>query len=159
LSEPVVRPAARVVVLDPDGAILLQRFSDDVQSWWICPGGGVDEGEDVRDGARREALEELGLVDVELGPELWHRRHVFPWRDVVMDQRERFFLVPVPERFEPRPRIGAERLWAEGVREQRWWTIDEIEASELEFAPRRLAELLRALLNDGAPPEPLDAGV
>jgi hypothetical protein len=38
----------------------------------------------------------------------------------------------------------------------RWWTLDEIEASEEEFAPTRLAGLLRALLADGPPGEPID---
>lgn len=141
---------------DPDGAILLQRFTDGKTSWWVCPGGGLDEGEDVRDGARREVLEELGLEDFELGPEMWTRRHVFPWREQILDQRERFFLVRVPERFDPCPQIGAEQLLAEGVCEQRWWTVDEVEASTVEFAPRRLAELLRTLLTDGPPTEPLD---
>jgi hypothetical protein len=41
----------------------------------------------------------------------------------------------------------------------RWWTIDELERSEERFAPRRLAELLRTLLRDGPPPEPVDVGV
>jgi ADP-ribose pyrophosphatase YjhB (NUDIX family) len=159
MTEPILRPAARVVVLDPDGAILLQRFTEGEKSWWVCPGGGLDEGEDVRAGAKREVLEELGLDDVELGPEVWRRRHVFPWRDQVLDQRERFFLMHVHARFEPRPHIGDESLWAEGIREQRWWTIEEIEESSLEFAPRRLAELLRTLRADGPPGEPFDAGV
>ena len=145
--------------VDPDGAILLQRFSEGDESWWVCPGGGLEGGEDACDGARREAFEELGLVEVELGPEIWTRRHVFPWREDILDQRERFFLVRVRERFEPSPHIGPERLLAEGVREQRWWTIGEIEASSLEFAPRRLAALVRALLADGPPAEPIDAGI
>ena len=138
---------------------MLQRFTSNEKSWWVCPGGGLNEGEDVLDGARREALEELG-IDVELGPEIWTRRHVFPWRDRVLDQRERFFLVRVPERFEPRPRIGDESLWAEGIREQRWWEVAEIEGDQtVEFAPRQLAQLLRALESEGPPALPLDVGV
>lgn len=159
MTDAILRPAARLVVLDPDGAILLQRFTEGERSWWVCPGGGLNDGEDVRGGARREALEELGLEDFELGPEMWRRRHVFPWREQVLDQRERFFLVRVAERFDPSPQIGDERLLAEGVCEQRWWTVDEIEASSIEFAPRRLAELLRTLIADGPPAEPFDAGV
>ena len=41
----------------------------------------------------------------------------------------------------------------------RWWTVDELEQAEATFAPRRLAELLRSLLLEGPPPEPIDAGV
>lgn len=111
------------------------------------------------DCARREALEELGL-EAEIGPEIWTRRHVFRWREDLMDQRERFFFVRVAARFEPRPHIGAERLLAEGVREQRWWTVEEIEGHRgAEFAPRRLASLLRSLLTEGPPASPVDVGV
>jgi len=59
--------------------------------------------------------------------------------------------------FEPRPDPTA--LAAEGVRDVRWWTVDEIEASSETFAPRRLASLLRDLLRNGPPVEPSDAGV
>ena len=43
--------------------------------------------------------------------------------------------------------------------EHRWWAADEIESSAERFAPRRLAALLRQLLKEGPPAEPLDVGV
>lgn len=159
---PVARLAARLIVLAPDGAVLLQRFSDDTHSWWVCPGGGLHAGEDVRDGARREAREELGLEVDDVGPEVWHRRHVFPWGGSTLDQRERFFLLRVGERFAPDPAIGEDGLRAEGVREQRWWTVEEIEAQtdqDVDFAPKRLGPLLRDLLEGEIPAEPVDAGM
>jgi pSer/pThr/pTyr-binding forkhead associated (FHA) protein len=42
--------------------------------------------------------------------------------------------------------------------EQRWWTIDEIERSEDEFAPRALAAHLRELIAHGSPNAPVDVG-
>ena len=33
----------------------------------------------------------------------------------------------------------------------RWWTLDELEAAETLFAPRRLPALVRSLLEDGPP--------
>ena len=41
----------------------------------------------------------------------------------------------------------------------RWWTQAELAASEERFAPRRLPELVAALLRDGPPGEPVDVGV
>jgi hypothetical protein len=61
-------------------------------------------------------------------------------------------------RFEPEPQLSPEQLRAEYVVGVRWWTLDEIEASEEEFAPTRLAGLLRGLLTDGPPDEPIDVG-
>ena len=49
-----------------------------------------------------------------------------------------------------------EQLREEGMTAVRWWTLDELEAAETLFAPRRLPELLRSLLEDGPPSEPVD---
>ena len=42
-EEPVLRPAARVLLLDPDDRVLLVRLlaEDGKRSWWTTPGGGV----------------------------------------------------------------------------------------------------------------------
>jgi hypothetical protein len=42
------------------------------------------------------------------------------------------------------------------LRDLRWWTADEIERSSDLFGPRNLASLLRQLLTEGYPPEPLE---
>jgi hypothetical protein len=41
----------------------------------------------------------------------------------------------------------------------RWWTMAELKAARTLFAPRRLPELLRAILADGPPTEPLEIGL
>src|SRR5438093_9149658 len=92
--EPVKRSAVRAVVLDRDDRILLVQFRDGVgQVWWATPGGGVQEGESDMDALRRELVEEAGLSDFELGPEIWTREHVFAWMGRILHQRERFRLV------------------------------------------------------------------
>jgi ADP-ribose pyrophosphatase YjhB (NUDIX family) len=153
-----IRHAARAVVLDPDERILLVRWvNEDMRvDSWLTPGGGIDEGEDAETALWRELREETGLESYEPGPTIWTRRHSFPWYERTVYQSEMFVLVRVPA-FEPRPDPAA--IDAEGVRGVRWWTLDELEASDATFAPRNLASLLRELLEHGAPPEPLDAGV
>jgi 8-oxo-dGTP pyrophosphatase MutT (NUDIX family) len=153
-----VRQAARAVVLDPDDRVLLVHWvnADHEIDVWLTPGGGVDAGEDAAGALRRELREETGLDTFVAGPLIWTRRHAFPWYGRTVEQRETFVLVRTP-RFEPRPDPAA--LAAEGVREVRWWTVDEIEASSETFAPRRLAALLRDLLRTGAPTDPRDVGV
>ena len=69
-------------------------------------------------------------------------------------------LPPRTPAFAIRPGLSPEELRDEGVTELRWWTLGELEAAtDVEFAPRRLPSLLRELLRDGPPAEPVDVGV
>jgi 8-oxo-dGTP diphosphatase len=154
-----IRQGVRAVVLDTADRILLVRFELPNASLWGTPGGGVDEGETPEQAIRRELDEEIGLDEVELGPWIWTREHVVPLWDGRWDgQAERFVLVRMPA-FEPAPRFTPEQLRAEFVTALRWWTPAELEASDELFAPRRLPELVAALLRDGPPGEPVDVGV
>jgi 8-oxo-dGTP pyrophosphatase MutT (NUDIX family) len=152
----VIRDAVRALVLDPDDRVLLVRFVApwSTESWWATPGGGLD-GQSPEEALRRELHEEAGLVEFDPGPTVWTRRHAFTWEGRELDQRETFVLVRV-RAFEPRPSVD---LAAEYVAEVRWWTLDELEGSNEQFAPRRLAAHLRELLERGPPPEVVDVGV
>jgi ADP-ribose pyrophosphatase YjhB (NUDIX family) len=156
----VVRRGARALLLDPDDRILLVRFvnPESGEEFWATPGGGLDPGEDFERGLRRELREETGLEDAPIGPVVWTRRHVFPWAGRTLDQSERIALVRVPA-FEPRPALTPEQLVDEGVHELRWWTLEELETSGTNFAPRRIVGFLRQLLEEGVPPAPIDVGV
>ena len=57
------------------------------------------------------------------------------------------------------PALSWEQLNAEYLFELRWWTPAELDEAEETFAPRRLPALLRELLRDGPPAEPIDVGV
>jgi len=156
---PVDRIAARAIVLDPDDRILLVFFlqPDTGTSWWATPGGALDPGETHEDALRRELLEETGIV-APFAPCVWVREHAFDWGPHFLRQIERYYLVRVGST-ELAPQLTPEQLKAEDVHELRWWTLGEIEDSAEDFAPRRLATLLRDLLETGPPPEPIDAGV
>jgi ADP-ribose pyrophosphatase YjhB (NUDIX family) len=161
LTELRLRPAARAIVLDPEGRILLVRFSFDhpEREVWATPGGGIEEAETDEDAIHRELAEEAGLDAFELGPLVWTRTHVVPLGGGRWDgQTERYYLVRTSS-FEPIPGLTWEELRAEYVTAIRWWTLDELEATDALFAPRRLPLLLRTLLRDGPPAEPLDVGV
>jgi 8-oxo-dGTP pyrophosphatase MutT (NUDIX family) len=160
-GESVVRPSARVVVLDPDGRVLLlgARLSDpDVPPagvlFWYTPGGGVEAGESLRTAAVRELAEEIGL-HVEPGAlegPVWLRRFVGPFGRLLFDNRETYFVLrDVVHEVDAAGRTELEVL---GDEPHRWWSVDEIVASSEEFAPRELALVLPALLEGpwaGAP--------
>ncbi|MFA5055046.1 MAG: NUDIX domain-containing protein [Dehalococcoidia bacterium] len=62
--------AVGAVIEDKDGRILLVKHRTERKGYWqgkwICPGGRLELGETLEEGARREVKEETGL-DVELG--------------------------------------------------------------------------------------------
>lgn len=156
----VIRPAARVVVLDPDGGVLLQRIqSREGYDGWITIGGGIEPGESGTQAALRELIEEVGVRDVDLVGPIWYRRHEFVWNGAEIDQREVFYVAYLSERAEPAGEFDAAALRDQGVLDHRWWSIDELRSSGVVTAPRALADLLHSLITDGPPAEPLDAGV
>jgi 8-oxo-dGTP pyrophosphatase MutT (NUDIX family) len=159
VSDARLRRAARALVLDDEDRVLLVRFDFGDRVVWATPGGGIEEGESDELAIRRELAEEAGLEDFELGPHVWTRTHHVPLGNGRWDgQTERYYLVRTMP-FEPAPRLTWEELRSEGMTDVRWWTPDELDASDALFAPRRLPLLVHALRSEGPPAEPLDVGV
>ena len=156
LLQPQDRPAVRAVVLDASERVLLMRFlSPGGTTFWTTPGGALEPGETDEQALRRELAEEIGLVEFEPGPPIWTRVETFAWRDRVLRQSERFYLVRV-DTHDVAPTVD---LVAEDVHGHRWWSVDEIERSAEIFYPTRLGPLLRDVIEHGPPATPIDAGV
>jgi len=121
---------------------------------WITPGGRIQPGETPAQAVKREILEETGCQVAEAGRLVWIRRGRYLADGTWREEREYFFLVPM-EKFEPViAGMEAEELAVHlGFR---WWSIEEIDRSSEVFVPNKMAELLRALREQGAPPSPID---
>ena len=153
-AEPILRWAARALMLDPVNRVLLIHWVDPDTgfAWWSTPGGGIDPGESHEEAVRREVAEETGLRELELGPCLWMREVDFTFRGRAFRQTEHVYVAHV-EAFEPSPDgLNSDELAF--TPHHRWWAIEEIEGSHERFAPRQLAVLIRELLQDGPPAEP-----
>jgi ADP-ribose pyrophosphatase YjhB (NUDIX family) len=142
-----LRRAGRVIVLDPEDRVLLFRYDDGPPNGrhWCTPGGGLNEGEDYRAGARRELFEETGWADVPLGLEVYERTLVMEYDDVIVRQHERFFLGRIEEAGRPFGEV-ADMHVSDGIAAWRWWTLAEMDATDEAIWPPGLVNLIRELL-------------
>ncbi len=158
MSTPVIRPTVRVLLMARDGEATRVLLFRAVDGYWFPPGGGIEATETDEQAARRELAEETGLTGVAIGPHIWNRRDVFEWRGGLLDVRERWYLARIPDVIDV-DQAGWTPEEREDLTAHRWWSLSEMEATTEMLVPRSLARLVRGLLRDGAPAEPLEVGV
>ena len=153
------RPAARVVLLDRDRQIFLVKGSDPMRpekgTWWEIPGGGIERGESSADAAKRELYEECGFKDVLVGPCIWTQYVEFDFAMYHFKSDERIHLAEIEESEEWNPK-GLEALEAAAFEEGRWWSLEDLLASEEQTLPERLREFLPQIINGDLPESPID---
>ncbi len=135
------RPAARILLTDRAGRVLLFRFTpDDRPPFWCTPGGALDPGESYADAARRELREETGL-DLDCGPEVARREVEFVTIEgdpVSADERYFAVVTDVTE-----IDCGAHTALEQRVmREWRWFTREELAAHDEPYFPEDLGAML-----------------
>lgn len=126
----IMQVGASVVIVREDGAMLLQRRSDN--GLWGYHGGSVELGEDTRDAAKRELFEETALTaeDLELhgvysGKDTFYR---YPNGDEVFNVD----ILYICRRWsgEPSPQKGE-------VEELRWFAPQDLPPDEMISPPNR----------------------
>ena len=136
-----IRRAARILLLDADGRVLLFRFTPaDRPPLWATPGGECDAGEDFPEAARRELREETG-IDTDCGPQV-ARRHIdfVTFEGEAVTGEERYFVVRVEDTaIRPHALTPSEQALMLG---HRWFAREEIAGWPEVIYPRDLLALL-----------------
>jgi len=150
---PRFRPTARLLVVDPDGRILL--FSA-VGPVWFTPGGGVHRGESLEAAAVRELAEETGHVraEADIGPLVATSAGLWPaGNGLTFFGADSYFLVRVAGAWVDTG--GQEALERSVITGHRWWTTVELRATSDKIVPNGLADLVDGLLRAGLPATPV----
>ncbi|MEV0172903.1 bifunctional GNAT family N-acetyltransferase/NUDIX hydrolase [Streptomyces sp. NPDC050803] len=150
----IPRRAARVAVVDPEGAVFLFSYDNsEVGLHWALPGGGLEADETPREGALRELGEETGWTDLKAGPLLctWEHDFTLPHSrlrssggtpiGIPVHQHEHIYVTHGPRRDPSGPQLAAAHA-EDGILAWRWWTREELAAAKESIWPPDLAELL-----------------
>jgi ADP-ribose pyrophosphatase YjhB (NUDIX family) len=145
---PQFRPAGRVLVIDEAGRVLLIKLQSGpgpLETNWVAPGGGCDDGETPAQAAGRELAEETGIrADFAAVEPASVERAVFPFGGRLYDQVDYFFPLRVTEH----PAIDEtglnDRERAMTV-EYRWWSPDELRATSDRYWPFDLVDVIERL--------------
>lgn len=141
-----IRRAARVLVFDPDGHLLMFRFTPgDRPPLWATAGGEADPGESYEDAARRELWEETG-IRVEPGSPIAVQESDFTtFAGEPVHAVEHYFCVRVESRhLDFSGHTGSEQAV---MKQHQWLSLSDLRELEVRETvyPENLAELVESL--------------
>jgi ADP-ribose pyrophosphatase YjhB (NUDIX family) len=132
------RPASRLLVIDRQQRVLLLQYEDEREEWWATSGGGAEETESFEEAAVREAREELGFDPRSIEP-LWCGFIEFVSRGIRYRQTEQFFLIRANEHEVVAGSEVQKAHATEGIIAARWWSLEELRATNRLVFPEDLA--------------------
>jgi 8-oxo-dGTP diphosphatase len=139
-----VRRTARVLVFDAAGRVLLIRCvvarRDGEFEFWLTPGGEIEAAETPAEAAVRELREELGLEVAVTGP-VYTEATQFEHQGEMRDNTDFVFVARCAADAPVLRGVTAEEIAI--MREVRWWSVGEIEASAERIFPVDLAGRVR----------------
>ena len=120
-EQPIIGVGA--VIVEGGRALLVRRATEPLKGEWSVPGGMLELGEKLRDGVRREALEETG-VGVEVGEVL----DVFDSIFTDVQGRTQYHYVLIDYLCRP---ISGEARAGSDVSDVRWVSVEALPAMSL----------------------------
>jgi len=141
-GKPVPRRAARVILRDRAGRVLLIRYDVSGYVFWTTPGGAVEKGETDNQAAARELMEELRLIAEIQGP-IHETIGRFHHEGRYVESTDIFFTAVI-ESYEP-TFFGVTAFEAAAMREVRWWPVEDLDTTTAHVFPTDLATVLRRL--------------
>ncbi len=140
-ATPTIRVATKAIIIR-DGHLLVTVNSGGFPTFYLCPGGGQDHGEDAHEALRRECREEIGC-DVQVGDFAFLRDYIgadhdFADKDRHVHQQEAYFFCELAPGAEPQLTSEAD-TWQTDVA---WLPVEDLEDQPL--WPQALARWLHS---------------
>ncbi|MBJ5314167.1 NUDIX domain-containing protein [Salmonella enterica subsp. enterica serovar Dabou] len=130
------------MILSPENQVLLFFFSHENdalngKSYWATPGGGLESNESFEQAALRELREETGIIKNDVGPQVATRSFpmMLPSGETVLAE-EHFFIVNVEKT--DTDKSGWSNNERKVIRDQYWWTLEELQLTKETIFPRDL---------------------
>jgi len=148
---PLRRFTARALPIDDQGRVLLLNGFDPAhpdEPYWFTIGGAIEGGETLQHAAARELFEEVGIragVEDLLGP-YGTSTIEFSFAEYAVTQDQTFFAVRVGEvevSFDHMDQVEKDTTIG-----HRWWTAEELDATEDVVFPEDLPAILRKIRMD-----------
>ncbi len=138
-AAPTIRVASKAIIVR-DGQLLVTVNRGRLRTFYLCPGGGHDHGEDAHEALRRECREEIGC-DVVVGDFAFLRDyiaadHEFAEHDGWAHQIEAYFFCRLAPGAQPRL-TGEGDIWQTGIA---WIPLESLTGEPL--WPKALARWL-----------------
>lgn len=143
------RRAARLLIVNELGHVLLIRRDEHGRPFWEAPGGSLEGGESFELAAARLAVDEIGLGGLRFEP-MWQSVNEFTTRGRKIRQRVQFFLCRTQRDVVAHSERVAQPHEAEGILEWRWWSVSDLERSSETVYPVDLAARLRGMTSEPA---------
>lgn len=152
----ITRKSSRAILLNKQNQIFLFRYTFDFfaekESIWITPGGALEEGESFEDALKRELFEELAMKLTEPGQYVFYRTPLYELKNgEKVQSEERFYLVHYDDE------DFSYEGWSESEMKRmttgKWWSAEEIKASEEKFFSEDVVEILERLSGGDIPGE------
>jgi 8-oxo-dGTP pyrophosphatase MutT (NUDIX family) len=138
-----LRRAARLIVIDAAGRALMFRYDVPGRDpFWVTAGGECEPDESFEDAARRELLEETGII-ADPGPQIAQLTPEFiTVEGEPVQADERFFLIRVDKaEIDTSRHTETEQAL---MTQHRWFTLDELESWSEAVFPVDLADMIRS---------------
>jgi 8-oxo-dGTP pyrophosphatase MutT (NUDIX family) len=156
------RKTARIILINEHSEVLLLKYVDKTPadplrptlvSYWVPPGGGLENGESFEEAARRELEEEIG-DSIEIGAWVWSRQRKLLLNGERRLVSERYFVARVSSgRMTPLNRTH------DNFVSHRWWTMNDLNETAEAILPPDLPMLIAPIIDGEYPQSPINVDV